>query len=122
MCLSCRFLLLLAVFLSVAAPYDQTSSQDSVVLSAAKTELARSYKELRKQSVPPYFLSYEITDSRTVGVAGSFGALVQSDENHHRQVHIDLRAGGYRLDNTRQVRGNFLANFGGPLLQYGDAH
>jgi TldD protein len=75
-----------------------------VVLSAAKTELARSMEQLKKQEVPPYFLSYEIVETHTATVVGSFGALTHSGENKHRLLRVNLRVGDYVLDNTRQVR------------------
>jgi predicted Zn-dependent protease len=55
--------------------------------------------------VPPYFLSYEITETNSVSVSSSFGALVSSAENRRRVLDIDLRVGDYKLDNTHQIRG-----------------
>ncbi len=81
------------------------SSGASPVLAAAKTELDRDFDELKKQPIAPYYLSYEITDSNTVTVSSSFGALVSSNSNHRRVAHIDVRVGDYALDNTHQVRG-----------------
>jgi predicted Zn-dependent protease len=82
------------------------------VLSAAKAELSRSFLELRKQPVPPYFLSYEIIDAQSINVTGSFGTLIHSNENRNRHLLINLRVGDYSLDNTRQVRGNMMSYFG----------
>src|SRR3989442_11714952 len=77
----------------------------SPVLGAMKSELARSLSALRKQPVPPYFISYEITETHSVSVTGSFGKITASDENRRRQLDVDLRAGDYSLDNTHQMRG-----------------
>jgi predicted Zn-dependent protease len=74
------------------------------VLRAEKAELARSMEQLKKQEVPPYFLSYEIVETHAATVVGSFGALMHSSENRHRVLRVDLRVGDYALDNTRQVR------------------
>jgi TldD protein len=76
------------------------------VLDTEKAELTHSLDQLRKQELPPYFLSYEIIETRSVTVSGSFGTLTHSGESKRRQLHIDLRVGEYGLDNTRQVRGN----------------
>lgn len=86
----------------------QTQAATSRVLDAEKAELAHSLDELKKQEVPPYFLSYEIVETHSATVSGSFGTLTHSSENKRRQLHIDLRVGDYALDNTRQVRGNPL--------------
>lgn len=86
----------------------------SVVLSATQAELARSLQELRKQPVPPYFLSYEITEDHSVNVSGEFGTLTHSNETRRRQLDVDVRVGDYNLDNTRKVRGafpNFMDRF-----------
>ncbi len=79
----------------------------SIVLDAMKAELDRSMELLGEQEVPPYFLSYEISESRAVSVAAAFGALTSSDERHDRVLDIDLRVGDYSLDNTRPIRDSF---------------
>lgn len=81
-----------------------------VVLDAMKAELDRSMELLGEQEVPPYFLSYEISESRSVSVAASFGALTRSDERHERQLDIDLRVGDYSMDNTRPIRDTFFSS------------
>ncbi|HEY6341102.1 MAG TPA: metallopeptidase TldD-related protein [Bryobacteraceae bacterium] len=79
-----------------------------------KTELARSQEKLRSQPVPPYFISYEITETHTVGISSAFGQLENSSENRRRQLDVDLRVGDYSLDNTREIRGGLpnLPQFG----------
>ena len=74
------------------------------VLTAMKTELDRSMKILGEQPIPPYFLSYEITERKTISAGASFGALTGSGESHGRMLDIDLRVGDYALDNTRPLR------------------
>ena len=76
----------------------------STVLKAMKAELERSMTVLGEQEVPPYFLSYEITETQNVSVSGSFGALTGSGEGRERLLDIDLRVGDYGLDNTRPIR------------------
>ena len=76
----------------------------SKVLEAMNAELERSMAVLGEQEVPPYFLSYEITESQNVSVSGSFGALTGSGEGRERLLDIDLRVGNYDLDNTRPIR------------------
>ena len=75
------------------------------VLDAMRTELDRSMEVLGAEDVPPYFLSYEITENRGVSVGASFGALTRSDPHHQRFLDVDLRVGNHGLDNTRQLRG-----------------
>jgi TldD protein len=98
-----------AVFLALGAgrAADQAPSP---VLQAMHAELERSMDKLKAQPVPPYFLSYEITDTHNVSVTGAFGKLTNSSENRHRQLDIDLRVGDYTMDNTREIRGGLPAN------------
>ena len=95
------------IVLSVASLVSRSQNRDQTpsVLDAAKAELIHSLDQLKKQEVPPYFLSYEIVETHSVIVSGSFGTLTNSSENKRRQLHVDLRVGDYAMDNTRQMRG-----------------
>jgi TldD protein len=99
-----RALLWILLGFTTAASAGQVSEPYPAVLGAEKAELARSMEQLKKQEVPPYFLSYEIVETHTATVIGSFGALTHSGENKHRLLRINLRVGDFALDNFRQVR------------------
>lgn len=109
-CLS-LLILFLVVLAAASIAANDAKPANPVVLSAAKAELSRSLDQFRKQPVSPYYLSYQITETRSVDVSGTFGVLRHSGEILHRQSHIDLRVGDYSLDNTRQVRGDRLSGF-----------
>jgi predicted Zn-dependent protease len=81
------------------------SNSASPVLSAARTEIDHDFAELKKQAPAPYYISYQITDSNTVTVSSSFGALLQSNSQHRRVAHVEVRVGENKLDNTHKVRG-----------------
>jgi TldD protein len=85
----------------------------SPILEAMQAELTHSLVALKGQPDPPYFLSYEITESHNVTVAGAFGAIQNSAENTVRNLDVDLRVGSYKLDNTHAIRG------GGPSFDRG---
>jgi predicted Zn-dependent protease len=74
-------------------------------LDAMKQELERSQRNLKSEPVPPYFLAYQLTDNRAIRLTSSFGALTSSDDQRTRLLDIDLRVGGYALDNTHPIRG-----------------
>lgn len=82
-----------------------TVAAESPVMEALKAELARSMEILGEQPVPPYFLSYEITERQTASATASFGALTSRSRGRSRYLDIDLRVGDYGLDNTRPIRG-----------------
>jgi hypothetical protein len=59
------------------------------------------------QPTLPYFLSYEITDTRSATVFSTFVALESSNERHRQPLDIALRVLNYRFDNSHAVWGNF---------------
>jgi hypothetical protein len=62
-------------------------------------------ENLKSQPMPPYFLSCEIRESRSVSVRGAFGTILSSAESHSRLLDIDLRIGDPTFDNTHPIRG-----------------
>lgn len=98
-----RLILLLAVTVSA---YGQTK-EDSPVLQAMRDELSRSLQNLKGQTIPPYFLSYEISETHSIFIDSAFGKVTARDENRRRQLDIDLRVGDPTLDNSHEIRGQF---------------
>ncbi|MBV9573677.1 MAG: peptidase U62 [Acidobacteriales bacterium] len=94
---------LLFLCLAVSVMWAQNPPQD-VVLTAMQQELQRSFNNLKKTPVPPYFLSYQLTDNRGIQISASFGALTASVDQTTRLLDIDLRVGDYSMDNTHPVR------------------
>ena len=78
----------------------------SPLLQAMRVELNRSIDLLKRQPVPPYYLSYEITETHLIRIGASFGALSYNNERRSRMLDVDLRVGDYALDNTHPVRGS----------------
>ena len=93
------------VLLAVAISGAQQKAPDPV-MAAMSQELMRSFQNLKKTPVPPYFLAYQLTDNRAIRVTSSFGALTFSGDDRTRVLDIDLRVGDYKLDNTHPLRGN----------------
>jgi TldD protein len=75
-----------------------------VLLDAMTTELNRAFTSLGKQGddkqLPPYFLSYEVSDETEVAIQAQFGALVTSSQAHVRVAGVQVRIGAPGLDNT----------------------
>ena len=90
-------------FLVLAAAILSFSGQAADVLDVMREELERSWAVLAQQPTPVYYLSYEITEDRSVTVRGAFGSLTRSRESVRRSLDIDLRVGGPTLDNTREL-------------------
>jgi predicted Zn-dependent protease len=103
-----RTLICAGFVLSLFCPLLQAQDvKPSPILAALKAELDRSLQTLKSQPVPPYFLSYEVTDDQVVEVNASFGQITSSARTHNRQLDIDLRVGDYRLDNSHLIATGF---------------
>ena len=58
-------------------------------------EISRSMKGFGEQADPsPYFIGYQITDSRNGSIQASHGALQRSTETHGRFLNVTVRVGG----------------------------
>jgi len=95
------------VALAIGARVSAAQSAAAPALKAMSDELTRNFSALKAQPTPPYFLSYEVTDTRSATVSSEFGSLLSSNESHHRQLNVTLRVGSYAFDNSHAVRGNF---------------
>jgi predicted Zn-dependent protease len=108
----------LALVFSVAAA---AQKQDSPVLMDAMTaELHRAFTSLGKQDpgkqLPPYFLSYSVSDASFVAIRAQFGALVDSSANHIRVADVQVRVGSPKLDNAHGThRGSAVTSSELPL-------
>jgi len=89
---------------TIGAPTPRAAAGNPL-LAILQSELARNFDVLKKESVPPYFISYVVTDSRQTMISASFGAIKQNLENRSRRLTTDVRVGSYDLDSTHQVRG-----------------
>jgi predicted Zn-dependent protease len=74
------------------------------LLDAMTTELNRAFTSLGKQGdakqLPPYFLSYAVSDASAVTIGAQYGALVNNLSNHMRVADVQVRLGEPKLDNT----------------------
>ena len=71
-----------------------------------KAELTRNYEALRKEDVPPYYISYAIDEVRAQSVIGSFGAVTSQSDDTTARLRVGLRTGAYNFDSSRELRGS----------------
>jgi len=91
------------VFVPIVAA-TQTSDLPPVLL-AMKLELDRSMRELGRLETPPYYMSYGISEQRSLTLTATFGKVEVDNTSHRRILDIDLRVGTHEMDNTRIIRG-----------------
>ena len=87
----------------------RAQSTTPILLDAMTTELHRAFTSLGKpapgsldadKQLPPYFLSYTVSDASAVSIRAQFGAVVDSSANHVRVADVQVRLGSPKLDNT----------------------
>ena len=111
-----------ALLLPTAAKAQQPAP---VLLDTMTTELHRAFtllghpgsgaKDSDKQ-LPPYFLSYSVSDASFVSIRAQFGALIDSSANHIRVADVQVRLGEPKLDNTHGThRGSAVNSLQLPL-------
>jgi len=87
------------------------------------TELHRAFTSLGKGDVaakenqlPPYFLSYSVSDADVVMMQAQYGAVVADNANRVRVADIQIRLGDSKLDNTHGThRGSAVNSMQLPL-------
>src|SRR4051812_11694139 len=90
----------------------------SPVSQALELEMGRAFQMLKQKGNPaPYFISYSVRENDSVDIEASLGAIRSSQKNRSRLLDVDVRVGGYDLDNTHQIRGQRGANTG-PAFSY----
>jgi TldD protein len=85
-----------------------------VLLDTMTSELQRAFTSLGRPSpdqpspnqkdpdklLPPYFISYSVSDASAVTIRVQYGALADSNTNHVRFADVQVRIGDPKLDNT----------------------
>ena len=76
-------------------------------------ELNRNFLALKdKADPPPYFLSYEVTETEIHSLSATLGALESENDLTTRNLDTSVRVGSPKLDNYHRVRGAGGASVG----------
>jgi len=77
-------------------------------------ELNRNYTILKqKADPPPYFLSYEISETDGHSLNGTLGTVESTADGKHRTLDVSVRVGDAKLDNYHAVSGGGGGGGGG---------
>jgi predicted Zn-dependent protease len=79
-------------------------------LHRALTSLGKSAPADEKGPLPPYFLSYSVSDTSYVGIRAQYGAVVDSAASHIRVADVQVRLGDPKLDNTHGTHRSSAVN------------
>jgi predicted Zn-dependent protease len=113
----------LAAAVVATQPHALVAQQSPVLLDAMTNELHRGFTSLGKgdaaakeNQLPPYFLSYSVSDADVVMMQAQYGAVVADNANRVRVADIQVRLGDPRLDNTHGThRGSAVNSMQLPL-------
>ena len=109
-----RLYAILAASALILPAVSAAQQSSPVLLDAMTTELHRAFTSLGKQGdekqLPPYFLSYSVSDASSVSIQAQFGALVASASNHMRVADVQVRLGEPKLDNTHGTHRSSAVN------------
>jgi TldD protein len=114
------------ICVALASPAAAAAQQGApVLLDAMTAELHRAFTSLGKpdpvkpdadKQLPPYFLSYSVSDASEVAIRAQYGALVDSSSSHERVADVQVRMGNPKLDNTHGThRGSAVNSLQLPL-------
>jgi predicted Zn-dependent protease len=109
-----RGLILIIILLSCIS---NLFSRDEL-LEILEDELEREITELSSQEIPPYFISYSLSDVYHYLTSAAFGSLTDSNESRTRLLKVIVRVGDYSLDNTHQLRGDYMARYSARERRY----
>lgn len=98
------FSLIIILLISALAFAKDEKAENKRLLQILEDELQRNFLFLKKQSTPPYFISYSVRDTTNYYIRASFGALEMNNENRVRMLLVEVRVGDYTFDNTHPLR------------------
>ena len=99
------FLLFLLITFPLQAAVSTCIIKDQVPLQIMSKELKRSFKILKHQKPPIYYLSYTYQEGENGQVQAELGGVIQMGHDYTSKAEVQARAGNVHLDNTRVLKG-----------------
>ncbi|MBN1447811.1 MAG: hypothetical protein JXA28_07755 [Bacteroidetes bacterium] len=88
---------ILILILGFHVMFDCTAQQqESIVLQAMKDELQRNIDRLSLEDMStPFFISYQVKDTRSISIQSTAGAITHFDSSHSRRQNVRVLVGDY---------------------------
>lgn len=116
-----KLLLLFLAPLLVLPPPSLAVGIEDTVMKAMVDEMDRSLKRLRLDGhSPPYFISYDSTESERFEATASLGYLTGRSHTRWRSLEPTVRVGNYVFDNSKFYGDSFTATSGSSGLTIDD--
>ncbi len=85
--------------------HSTTQASPEPIMKFMEAEMLYTMEHLAAyDGTKPYYLGYTTYEEESAIVAASLGAVIRNSQTKARNLNIDLRVGGYELDNTHQLR------------------
>ncbi len=92
---------LIAVAFTMSAAISAAPAGEDFIFKAMSDELSRSMTKLQLSGHPkPYYVSYNVNETDSRSISGSFGAVSSEDQSHSRMLSTDVRIGDYKQDSS----------------------
>lgn len=78
-------------------------AQSDPLVNILKAEMVREMDQLKKAPVPPYYLDYRVVDIEFANITGSFGSIIEENQDHSRVLSLRLKVGDYTFDDSHPV-------------------
>jgi TldD protein len=107
-------------------PVSAATDPKPILMQAMEAELHRAMDSLgttgSSTQPKPYFLSYAVADDESVNMAAQYGAIISTNQTHHRTADVQIRIGEPARDNSHgDHRNSALTTMSLPLTDDRDA-
>ncbi len=100
-------------FFIVQNSFGQNQTEE-VIKKAMKDEMNRNIEELKLQDLKkPFFISYTISDAKTLSITSTLGAIISSNENPYRNHKVRVMVGDYKRNNENYIDMKNMMSFSG---------
>lgn len=89
------------------------------LIDILQKEMVREMEQLKKAPIPPYYLDYHVTDMEFASLTGSFGSIVEANQDRSRILTLRIKVGSYAFDDSHPVNepgGEFYGRAGQSIL------
>ena len=77
---------------------------DEVIKKAMKDEMSRNMENLNLEGLEkPFFISYTISDAKTLYISSTLGAVISSIEKPYRKHKVRVLVGDYKQSNENFI-------------------
>ncbi len=81
-------------------PHRSAADQPDSLLILMQSELNREMIELKKTSLPPYYIDFRVNESEETEIRSSFGSITKTRSDKKRILNTRVKIGDYSFDNS----------------------